>query len=102
VEQWTIEANMQDGALIEETTTDYRRFTALWVGFTIDDDRYWLQAESARVTPLTSSTWFVWVGIAILATIIGSATIEPRTARVQRAVDNLIACLGSPSLTPDL
>ena len=48
---------------------------ALWVGFTIDDDRYWLQAESARVTPLTSSTWFVWVGIALLATIIGSATI---------------------------
>ena len=48
---------------------------ALWVGFTIDDDRYWLQAESARVTPLTSSTWFVWVGIAILATIIGSAMI---------------------------
>jgi two-component system osmolarity sensor histidine kinase EnvZ len=48
---------------------------ALWVGFTIDDDRYWLQAEPARVTPLTSSTWFVWVGIAILATIIGSAMI---------------------------
>ena len=49
--------------------------SALWVGFTIDDDRYWLQAESARVTPLTSSTWFVWVGIAIVATIIGSAMI---------------------------
>jgi two-component system osmolarity sensor histidine kinase EnvZ len=48
---------------------------ALWVGFTIDDDRYWLQAESARVTPLTSNTWFVWVGIAVLATIIGSAMI---------------------------
>jgi two-component system osmolarity sensor histidine kinase EnvZ len=48
---------------------------ALWVGFTIDDDRYWLQAEPQRVTPLTSSTWFVWVGIAILATVIGSAMI---------------------------
>ncbi|HEX7639189.1 MAG TPA: ATP-binding protein [Burkholderiaceae bacterium] len=48
---------------------------ALWVGFTIDDDSYWLQAEPQRVTPLTSSTWFVWVGIAILATVIGSATI---------------------------
>ncbi|HEY9029457.1 MAG TPA: ATP-binding protein [Burkholderiaceae bacterium] len=48
---------------------------ALWVGFTIDDDRYWLQAESARMSPLTSNTWFVWVGIAVLATIIGSAMI---------------------------
>ena len=38
MEQWTIEATMQDGALIEETTTDYRRFTALWVGFTNDPD----------------------------------------------------------------
>ena len=48
---------------------------ALWVGFTIDDDRYWLQAEPARVGPLTSNTWFVWVGIAVIATIIGSAMI---------------------------
>jgi two-component system osmolarity sensor histidine kinase EnvZ len=48
---------------------------ALWVGFTIDDDRYWLRAESARMSPLTSNTWFVWVGIAVLATIIGSAMI---------------------------
>jgi len=48
---------------------------ALWVGFTIDQDRFWLQAEPARVGPLTSNTWFVWVGIAVIATIIGSAMI---------------------------
>jgi two-component system, OmpR family, osmolarity sensor histidine kinase EnvZ len=44
----------------------------LWVGFTIEKDPYWLQAESTRVYPLTNSTWFVWVGIALLATLLGS------------------------------
>jgi two-component system osmolarity sensor histidine kinase EnvZ len=48
---------------------------ALWVGFTIDDDPYWLEAAPSRVRPLTSSTWFVWVGIAVLATILGSAMV---------------------------
>ena len=48
---------------------------SLWVGFTIDTDAYWLQAAPTRVRPLTSSTWFVWVGIAILATVLGSVAI---------------------------
>ncbi|MFZ2988479.1 MAG: two-component sensor histidine kinase, partial [Ideonella sp.] len=30
---------------------------ALWVGFYINEDPYWLQAEPARVLPLTPSTW---------------------------------------------
>jgi two-component system, OmpR family, osmolarity sensor histidine kinase EnvZ len=47
----------------------------LWVGFTIEKDRYWMQAESTRVLPLTPRTWFVWVGIAFLATLIGSMVI---------------------------
>ncbi len=47
----------------------------LWVGFTIENDRYWLQAESGPVSPLTSSTWFVWIGIAIVATLLGSVGI---------------------------
>ncbi|WP_088280663.1 sensor histidine kinase [Ideonella sp. A 288] len=47
----------------------------LWVGFTIEGDPWWLRAESARIHPLTGSTWFVWVGIALLATVIGSVAI---------------------------
>ncbi len=47
----------------------------LWVGFTIERDAYWLQAEATRVYPLTSGTWFVWVGIALIATLLGSAAI---------------------------
>jgi two-component system osmolarity sensor histidine kinase EnvZ len=47
----------------------------LWVGFAIERDPFWLQADSARVVPLTPGTWFVWVGIALLATLIGSVAI---------------------------
>lgn len=47
----------------------------LWVGFQIERDNYWLQADTSRVEPMTGRTWFVWVGIAFVATILGSATI---------------------------
>jgi len=47
----------------------------LWVGFGIEKDSWWLQTELGRVRALTGPTWFVWVGIALLATIFGSVAI---------------------------
>jgi two-component system osmolarity sensor histidine kinase EnvZ len=47
----------------------------LWVGFTIEKDRFWLQADVARVVPLTQGTYFVWIGIALIATLVGSIAI---------------------------
>jgi two-component system, OmpR family, osmolarity sensor histidine kinase EnvZ len=47
----------------------------MWVGFTIDSDQYWLKTETAHAGPLTGSTWFVWVGIALTATLVGSVVI---------------------------
>jgi two-component system osmolarity sensor histidine kinase EnvZ len=47
----------------------------LWVGFGIEKDAWWLQTEAGRVRALTGGTWFVWVGIALLATIFGSVAI---------------------------
>jgi two-component system osmolarity sensor histidine kinase EnvZ len=47
----------------------------LWVGFSIDRDLYWLQAEAAQSGPLTGGTWFAWIGIALLATLLGSVAI---------------------------
>ena len=49
--------------------------SGMWVGFSIDKDRYWLQSDTAHVGPLTGGTWFVWVGIALLATLVGSVVI---------------------------
>ncbi len=47
----------------------------LWVGYTIEADPWWLQAEAARIRPLTRSALFVWVAIALVATVIGSVAI---------------------------
>ncbi len=49
--------------------------TGLWVGFSIAKDNYWLQADPTRLQPVTTSTWLLWVGIAIGATLIGSAAV---------------------------
>lgn len=47
----------------------------LWVGFSIERDSYWLQAEATPSGPLTSGTWFVWTSIALAATLFGSAGV---------------------------
>jgi len=47
----------------------------LWVGFTIDKDPYWLQADPTRVASIAWSTLLLWGGIALLATVLGSAAI---------------------------
>jgi two-component system, OmpR family, osmolarity sensor histidine kinase EnvZ len=47
----------------------------LWVGFSIARDQYWLKADPTRVGPMSPSTIVLWVGIAFLATVLGSAGI---------------------------
>ena len=47
----------------------------LWVGFTIERDPYWLQADPSRLQALRDGTWIVWIAIAIAATLLGSAAV---------------------------
>ncbi len=47
----------------------------LWVGFSIDADPYWLQADATRVSPLSWQTVMLWVSVALLATVLGSVAI---------------------------
>ena len=47
----------------------------LWIGFTIEKDPYWLQADAASPGPMAWSTLTLWVSIALLATMAGSAAI---------------------------
>jgi len=49
--------------------------SGLWVGFSIDRDLYWLQADPTRVGPVSWSTLLLWSGMALLATLFGSAAI---------------------------
>jgi len=61
-----------EGTIIARTVNGQ---TALWVGFNIERDPYWMQAEYARLQPLTPGTWLIWVGTALLATVLGSIAI---------------------------
>jgi two-component system, OmpR family, osmolarity sensor histidine kinase EnvZ len=47
----------------------------LWVGFSIDADPYWLQADATRVAPISWHTILLWCSVALLATILGSVAI---------------------------
>ncbi|MDE2145335.1 MAG: HAMP domain-containing protein [Burkholderiales bacterium] len=47
----------------------------MWVGFSIDHDLYWLQADAGQASPINRTTWLIWVGIALLATLLGSVAI---------------------------
>jgi two-component system osmolarity sensor histidine kinase EnvZ len=47
----------------------------MWVGFAVDRDRFWLQADAAHGTPLNQGTWMAWTGIALAATLVASVAI---------------------------
>ena len=49
--------------------------SGLWVGFNIEHDPYWLQADPKRLEAVAGSTYFVWTTIALIATLLGSAAI---------------------------
>ena len=58
----------------------------MWVGFSIDRDRYWLHAEAAHSNTLGGGTWLVWTGIALAATLAGSVIIA---GLINRPLKNL-------------
>ena len=49
--------------------------SGLWVGFSIDRDRYWLLADPGQANVLNQSTGLIWTGIALLATLMASVAI---------------------------
>jgi two-component system osmolarity sensor histidine kinase EnvZ len=49
--------------------------SGLWVAFAIDSNLYWLQVGPARANVPGQGTWFVWTGVVLLATLLGSVAI---------------------------
>lgn len=49
--------------------------SGLWVGFTIDKDPFWVQADPTRVGSMAWSTLTLWIGIALIATLLSSAAV---------------------------
>jgi two-component system osmolarity sensor histidine kinase EnvZ len=49
--------------------------SGLWVGFNIEEDAYWLQTDLERVGPSRSSTWVIWLSLAVAMSLAGAAFI---------------------------
>jgi two-component system, OmpR family, osmolarity sensor histidine kinase EnvZ len=47
----------------------------LWVGFSIQEDRYWMQTDRARFAPATGATWMIWLMTAAALSLAGAALI---------------------------
>lgn len=47
----------------------------LWIGFTIDKDRFWLHTSMDRFEPPAGRLWMVWLLIAVVLSLAGAAWI---------------------------
>jgi two-component system, OmpR family, osmolarity sensor histidine kinase EnvZ len=47
----------------------------LWVSFSIQGDKYWLQSDLVRIETTNSEAWLYWVALAIAMSLIGSIFI---------------------------
>jgi two-component system osmolarity sensor histidine kinase EnvZ len=47
----------------------------LWIGFSIDEDAYWLLTDPSRIGPVAGTTWLIWLGTAALLSLTGAAVI---------------------------
>jgi two-component system osmolarity sensor histidine kinase EnvZ len=45
----------------------------LWIGFSIDKDRFWLQTDLERFEPPAGKLWMVWLLIAVVLSLAGAA-----------------------------
>jgi two-component system osmolarity sensor histidine kinase EnvZ len=47
----------------------------LWVGFTIEEDVYWMRTDRARLNPPAGTTWITWLVMATALSLAGAALI---------------------------
>lgn len=47
----------------------------LWIGFEIEGDSYWLLTDASRLGPSRTSTWAIWLMVAVALSLAGAAVI---------------------------
>lgn len=53
----------------------------LWIGFTIQGDRYWLRTDRARFNHTAGQTWLIWLAAVAALSLAGAALIAGRISR---------------------
>ncbi|MCX7742184.1 MAG: ATP-binding protein [Tepidimonas sp.] len=50
-------------------------FDGLWIGFAIEDEKYWLLADPSRLAGVQGRTWLVWGATALGLSLLGAVLI---------------------------
>ena len=58
----------------------------LWVGLDIEQEKFWLQADLARLNPMPQRAWMIWLSIAALLSLTGAALIARLINRPLKAL----------------
>ena len=69
---YEVKARMGEGTVVAGSVNGVK---GLWVGFSIDEDAYWLLTDPSRVGPSRSSVWVIWLMTAAAMSLIGAAFI---------------------------
>ncbi len=67
-----LKTRLGSGTLV---ASDVNGVKGLWVGFSIDEDAYWLQTDISRIGPSRGSTWLIWLITATALSLVGAALI---------------------------
>ncbi len=77
--------------------------SGLWVGFLIETDQYWLQADPNRVqTMITGVTYFLVMGLTFLATLVVSAYIAAKINLPLRELSSAASRIRGGEFSPRL
>lgn len=68
-------------------------FDGLWIGFAIEDEKYWLLADPARLAGVQGRTWLVWgataVGLSLVGAVLITRLINQPLQRLARAAERV-------------
>ena len=67
-----LETRLGPGTVVANSVNGER---GLWVGFTIEDDRYWMFTDRSRLNPPVGKTWIIWLVTAAALSLAGAALI---------------------------
>ena len=67
-----LEARLGPGTVVANSVNGN---PGLWVGFTIEDDRYWMFTDRSRLNPPVGKTWIIWLVMAAALSLAGAALI---------------------------
>ena len=67
-----LETRLGSGTVVANSVNGER---GLWVGFTIEDDGYWMFTDRSRLNPPVGKTWIIWLVTAAALSLAGAALI---------------------------